>query len=88
MIKKYSIEIKRSAEKEIKKLHKQDLKKILQKLDEIAFNPRGHNSIKLSNEDRYRVRVGKYRILYEIFDQTLIIVIVKVAHRKDAYKHT
>ncbi len=86
MIKKYSIEIKHSAEKEIKKLDKQDLKRILQKLDELAFNPRGHDSIKLSNESKYRVRVGKYRILYEIFDQTLIIVVVKIAHRKDVYK--
>ena len=86
MIKKYNIKIKRSAEKEIKKLNKQALKRILQKLDELALNPRGYNSIKLSNESKYRIRVGKYRILYEIFDKTLIVVVVKVSHRKDVYK--
>lgn len=88
MIKKYNIRIKRSAEKEIKKLNKQDLKRILQKLEELAFNPRGYNSIKLSNESKYRIRVGKYRILYEIFDKTITIVVVKVSHRKDVYKHS
>ncbi|VAX21988.1 hypothetical protein MNBD_IGNAVI01-396 [hydrothermal vent metagenome] len=85
MIKKYNIEIKRSAEKEIKKLNKSELKRVLKKIDDLSTNPKGHDSIKLSNKNEYRVRVGKYRILYEILDQTFTIVVVKVGHRKNVY---
>ena len=53
----------------------------------MAENPFPYDSKKLkANENAYRIRVGNYRILYEVFKQNLIIKIVRVAHRKDAYK--
>ena len=82
---KYKIEIKRSAVKEIKKLPSKDLKKILAKISSLADNPRPKGCVKLSADEKYRIRIGVYRILYEIIDKLLVIIVVKVAHRKDVY---
>ena len=82
---KYKIEIKRSAIKEIKKLPSKDLKKILAKISSLADNPRPKGCVKLSADEKYRIRIGIYRILYEIKDKLLVITVVKVAHRKDVY---
>ena len=83
---KYKIEIKRSAQKEIQSLPQQDTKRIIAKIQALAENPRGPDSKKLSADERYRVRVGQYRILYEICDDVLVITVVKVANRKEAYR--
>ena len=82
---KYKIEIKRSAIKEIKKLPSKDLKKILAKISSLEDNPRPKGCVKLSTDEKYRIRIGVYRILYEIKDKLLVIIVVKVAHRKDVY---
>ena len=82
---KYKIEIKRSAVKEIKKLPSKHLKKILAKISSLSDNPRPNGCVKLSTDEKYRVRVGVYRILYEIKDKLLVIIVVKIAHRKDVY---
>lgn len=83
---KYSIQIKKSAQKEIKSLPTPDKQRIIAKIQSLAANPRGQDSKKLSAQERYRVRVGPYRILYEIQDDILIVIIVRVAHRKEAYR--
>jgi len=83
---KYNIEIKKSAVKEINQLPAADLKRVLAAIDALSNDPRPHNSIKLSADERYRMRVGNYRILYMIEDDVLIVFVVKVGHRKDAYK--
>jgi len=82
---KYKIEIKRSAVKEIKKSPSKDLKKILVKISSLAENPRPKGCVKLSADEKYRVRVEIYRILYEVKDKHLIVIVVKIAHRKDVY---
>jgi mRNA interferase RelE/StbE len=82
----YKIEIKKSAQKEIQKLPDLDMKRIVKKIESLATNPRGPDSKKLSSEERYRVRVGQYRILYEIYDDVLVVMVVKIAHRKDVYR--
>lgn len=82
----YRIEIKRSAVKEIERLPKNDLKRILEKIESLSREPRGGDCIKLSGEEKYRVRVGSYRILYTIQDDVLLVCVVKVGHRKDVYK--
>ena len=83
---KYRIEIKKSAVKEISKLLKKDLKRILKEIESLANNPRPFGAIKLSGDEKYRLRAGSYRILYQIFDDKLVIIVVKVGHRKDVYK--
>ena len=82
---KYKIEIKRSAVKEIKKLPRKDIGKVLQKIYSLAENPRPAGCLKLSVEEKYRIRFGVYRILYEIQDDLLLVIVVKVAHRKNVY---
>ncbi len=83
---KYNIEIKKSAVKEIEHLPAKDIKGVLAKIHELANNPRPHGSQKLSNQERYRIRYGNYRIVYAIEDDVLIVIVVKVGHRKDIYR--
>ena len=82
---RYKIEIKKSAVKELESIPSNDLKRILSKIELLAENPRPIGSLKLSGDDRYRIRQGNYRILYTIEDEILTIYIVKVGHRKDVY---
>ena len=83
---RYRIEVKRSAEKELRKLPKADLIRILTQIEALADDPRPNGSIKLTNQENYRVRVGKYRVLYSIEDDILTVYVVKVGHRKDVYR--
>ena len=82
----YKIEIKKSAQRELRKLPKQDLKRIVAKIQLLAESPRGPDSKKLTSQERYRLRVGQYRILYEIHDEILVVIVVRVANRKNAYR--
>lgn len=81
----YEIEIKKSATKEIEKLPLDAIKKITQKIASLAEIPRPNGCKKLSGDEKYRIRVGVYRILYEIEDEKLVIYVVKVGHRKKVY---
>ena len=82
----YSIEIKRSAAKEIARLPHAQLIRITDKIASLANDPRPVGCKKLSGEEKYRLRVERYRILYKIEDAQLIVYVVKVAHRKEAYR--
>lgn len=81
----FKIVIKRSATKEIEKIPLKDKKRIVDKISSLAQNPIPTGSKKLSGQDKYRIRQGNYRILYQIENNQLIIVVVKVAHRKEVY---
>ena len=83
---KYKIEIKKTAVKELNNLPLNDLKKIIQKIQNLAVNPRPPGCKKLAGEEKYRIRCGNYRILYMIEDDILIIYIVKIVHRRDVYR--
>ena len=82
---KYRIAIKKSAAKELHSLPNRDLNKIIEKIQDLSNNPRPPGCIKLSDKERYRIRVGNYRILYSIEDDILIVYVVKIGHRKDIY---
>jgi mRNA interferase RelE/StbE len=58
----------------------------LQRIEMLAENPRGEGCVKLSAQERYRVRQGVYRVVYEIRDESLVVLVVKVAHRSVVYK--
>ena len=83
---KYRITFKKSVAKDLRVIPKNDIKKILSKIDSLAVNPRGDGCIKLSGQENYRVRQGLYRIVYEIKDDVLVVNVVKVAHRSQVYK--
>ena len=82
----YKIEIKKSAAKEISKLPKVALRRIVDKIQTLSSDPRPSGCKKLSGDEKYRIRVGVYRILYSVDDEIVVIFIVKVGHRKDIYK--
>lgn len=83
---KYRLELKRSAVKEIESLPRKEIITILDKIRELANDPKPADARKLSGQEKYRVRCGNYRILYLIEDDVLVVYIVKVGHRKDVYR--
>jgi mRNA interferase RelE/StbE len=82
----YNIEIKRSAAKELADLPKADRSRVITRIRALARDPRPVGSEKLSGQERYRIRQGDYRILYEIHDLVLIVMVVKIGHRRDVYR--
>lgn len=82
----YRLLIKPSAAKEIESLPKQDRGRIVAKITSLSRDPKPPSCEKLSWHDQYRLRQGNHRILYEIQDRDLIVVVVKVGHRRDVYR--
>ncbi|MES9905149.1 MAG: type II toxin-antitoxin system RelE/ParE family toxin [Sedimenticola sp.] len=82
----YRISFKKSVAKDLRSIPNKDIKRILERIDCLSVNPRADGCLKLSGQDRYRVRQGIYRIIYGIQDEELIVLVVKVAHRSNVYK--
>ncbi len=82
----YKVYFKSSVEKDFSTIPKKDLKKILRRIQELADNPRPPGCEKLTGQERYRLRQGRYRIVYSVQDDELTVWIVKVGHRKDIYR--
>jgi mRNA interferase RelE/StbE len=82
----YKVYFRESVEKDLNTIPKRDLKRILQRIKTLEENPRPSGCEKLTGQERYRVRQGKYRIVYSIQDYELTVWIVKVSHRKDVYR--
>jgi mRNA interferase RelE/StbE len=82
----YKIFFKKSVEKDFKVIPKKDMKKILDRIETLAEDPRPPGCEKLAGQQRYRLRQGRYRILYSIQDDELTVWVVKVGHRKDIYR--
>jgi mRNA interferase RelE/StbE len=84
---KYEILIKASAAKEIEDVpNRKDRRRIIERVRSLRDEPRPPGCQKLSGQDKYRVRQGVYRIVYSIHDESLVVQVVKVGHRKDAYR--
>ncbi len=82
----YRIYFRESVEKDFSLIPKKHLLKILRRIEALADNPRPSGCEKLTGRERYRVRQGRYRIVYSIQDEALTVWIVKVAHRKEVYR--
>ena len=82
----YSLFVKKSAERELCQIPKIDLKRILTKIKSLAQNPRPPGSEKLSEQERYRIRQGDYRIVYTVDDAERRVDIVKIGHRREVYR--
>jgi mRNA interferase RelE/StbE len=85
MPKTYNITLSKTAQKQLDKLSDNIADPILEAIAVLANNPRPNGCKKLKGRDGYRIRQGDYRIIYDIFDNTLTIDVVTVAHRKDVY---
>lgn len=83
---KYKLSFKKSVAKDFRAIPNQDVVRILERIEQLKENPRPIGCEKLSRQERYRVRQGLYRIIYEVVDETLIVIVVKVGHRKHVYK--
>ena len=82
----YEIVFKTSVAKDLRRIPTKDVRRILDRIEALAANPRPEGCIKLSALERYRIRQGVYRIVYEIRDMELIVLVVKVAHRREVYQ--
>ena len=83
---KYELVLRPSVIKDTKDIPSGDLKKILRRMESLRDDPRPPGCVKLSGLDYYRVRQGDYRIIYEIEDQRLVVVVVKIGHRRGIYR--
>ncbi|MCK9516562.1 MAG: type II toxin-antitoxin system RelE/ParE family toxin [Ottowia sp.] len=83
---RFELVFKRSIAKDIRALEPIDVRRILQRIEKLAVDPRPKDSEKLSGQERYRVRQGSLRILYEIDDSQLVVTVVKIGHWRDVYR--
>ncbi|MEA5445558.1 type II toxin-antitoxin system RelE/ParE family toxin [Gammaproteobacteria bacterium AB-CW1] len=84
----YKLVFKKSVSKDLRPIPNKDVARILQRMEGLQENPCPVGSEKLSGQERYRIRQGVYRIIYEVEDELLVVTVVKVGHRKHVYKRS
>ena len=83
---KYKIEISSTAERQLKKINREDQIRILRSISLLAQNPRPDGCRKFKGyKDVYRIRIGNYRVIYEIDGTKIVVTIIKIGHRRDIY---
>jgi len=82
----FSLQIKSSAARELKRINKPERLRIVSAIDNLPGNPYIGKSLKGELSGLRRIRIGDYRVIYEIHAQQVVILIIRVAHRKDAYR--
>lgn len=83
----YRIEFKPSAADALAKIPQPQRARIARKIDQLAANPRPRAAVKLEGAAFYRIRSGDYRIVYQVFDDRLMVLIVRIGSRGDVYRH-
>ncbi|MFQ5954916.1 MAG: type II toxin-antitoxin system RelE/ParE family toxin [Kiloniellales bacterium] len=81
----YKLVIKQSVAKDLRRIPKRNVGRILKRIETLADIPRPPRCEKLSARERYRIRQGVYRIVYSVEDEGLCVTIAKVSHRRDVY---
>jgi mRNA interferase RelE/StbE len=84
---KYAVLIPKRVAKQIRAVPEPARKRIVDKIEALAANPRPPGCEKLSDQEQYRIRVGEYRIVYSIEDRQVIIAIARVQHRRNVYRN-
>nr|VFJ75174.1 MAG: mRNA interferase RelE/StbE [Candidatus Kentron sp. FW] len=82
----YSIDIQRSARKSLAGISQPHRTRIIERIRQLADNPRPPSCKKLIGRDAWRIRIGSYRVLYEIHDDRLVILVVSIGHRREIYR--
>jgi mRNA interferase RelE/StbE len=83
----YQIEFSRQADRQFRNLPSQIQQRLKSRIDSLSSAPRPHGSEKLSGVDQlYRIRVGDYRIIYAVEDNRLLVLVVKIGHRREVYR--
>lgn len=83
---RFELVFKRSVARDLRRIPNEDVARILACIERLRDDPRPPSALKLSGQERYRIRQGAYRILYEIEDARLVVVIIKVGHRREVYR--
>ena len=83
---KYRVEILHSAAKELQRIHPDDRVRIIAALQNLANDPRPSGSKKLTNRPAWRIRIGAYRVIYEIHDRELMVLVVATGKRSEIYR--
>jgi mRNA interferase RelE/StbE len=83
----YKVIFTKSVKKDFRKIPKLEVSKILNEIEELAKNSRSSKTKKLKGEKLYRLRVGNYRVIYDIQDNLMLIFVVKLGHRSDIYRN-
>lgn len=81
----YLVNFSKQAFKELEKINEPYYSNIKAAISELADDPRPQGYKKLKGSDSYRIRVGNYRVIYDIFDQQLVVDVITLGHRKDIY---
>ena len=84
---RYRLLFKKSIARDLRAIPKKDIRRILKRIETLAVNPRPNGCEKLTDQERYRVRQGSYRIIYEVQDDVCVVVVVKVGRRRNVYRH-
>ena len=82
----YRLNYKPSLEKDLKPIPRAQLKRLVKVIEQLSSNPRPYGSKKLIGQNKYRIKLGDYRMLYTIDDANRVIRILKIGHRKDIYR--
>ena len=82
----YSIRVKRSAARELARVPEPDRQRIVHAIDRLAEHPRAGSALKGEFRGLRRVRVGNYRVVYEVLEDALVVLVVRVRHRRDTYR--
>jgi mRNA interferase RelE/StbE len=83
---RFQIILPKSVQKELDRLPDEIARRILTRLAGLETNPRPANVKKLKGRDAWRIRVGNYRVIYEIHDRVLQIIVITVGHRREIYR--
>ena len=82
----YAIEILRSAEKQLAAIDRQDQPRVIDAIRALSEEPRPSGCKKLTGRSAWRIRIGVYRVIYEIHDNRLLVLVVVVGHRREVYR--
>ena len=83
----YEVRIRASAEKELRAIgHRADQQRLVERIEALGHDPRPPGCVKLTGANAYRVRQGRYRIVYTVADAVLTVEVVRIGHRRDVYR--
>jgi mRNA interferase RelE/StbE len=84
---RYAVEFKPSVERALRKLPVEVQKRIVRAIERLGDDPRSPGVVKLAGgENAWRIRIGAYRVVYEMQDRKLVVLALRIAHRKDVYR--